>query len=150
MIFIKRFFILLITLFAALNAFAQIKQQYIDSAIINGNNKNYEGVIRNLTAVIKMDSTNSDNYTYYCYRGLAKSNLNRYSDAVADYNKAIKLNPKDTLSYFSRGAALINLTMYIDAIKDFDFVISMDSAYTNAYSDRGTAYASLGRYNDAL
>ena len=42
-------------------------------------------------------------------KGTAKYNLQDYSDAISDYNKAIEINPDHAEAYYNRGIAKINL-----------------------------------------
>jgi tetratricopeptide (TPR) repeat protein len=39
----------------------------------------------------------------YFNRGIAKSNLQDYRGAIADYNKAIEIDPLDSKAYFNLG-----------------------------------------------
>jgi len=41
--------------------------------------------------------------TAYYARGKAKAMLERYDEALVDFNKAIELNPSDTLAFNDRG-----------------------------------------------
>jgi tetratricopeptide (TPR) repeat protein len=42
-------------------------------------------------------------YGAYAYRGRAKESLKLFTDAIADYNTALKLNPKFGEGYYYRG-----------------------------------------------
>ena len=73
----------------------------------------------------------------YINRGLAKSHLQDYTGAIADYNKAIQLNPNYDTAYDKRGNAKAALKDYIGAIEDYNKTIQLNSKYDIAYVNRG-------------
>ena len=56
---------------------------------------------------------------------MAEESLELYEDALADYNKAIELNPNYSNAYNNRGATKNNLKQYVKAIEDFDKAIEL-------------------------
>ena len=46
----------------------------------------------------------------YNNRGLTKAELEDHRGAIADYNKSIELNPKDTSAYLNRGLVKLKLS----------------------------------------
>ena len=74
----------------------------------------------------------------YYNQAKAKHKLNDYKGAIADYNKAIKLNPRDT-AYYNRGCAKFDLKDYNGALEDFTKAIELDPTFANAYYNRGVA-----------
>ena len=72
---------------------------------------------------------------------LEKQNAGDYSGAISDYNKAIKINPKDADAFNSRGNIKIDLKDYLGAISDFNKAIEINSNDADAYYLRGTAKA---------
>ena len=73
----------------------------------------------------------------YLERGLAKYNAQRYREAIAEYNQAIKLNPAYALAYSNRGFAKASLGDYVSAIADYDRAIQLKPDLILAYSNRG-------------
>ena len=64
---------------------------------------------------------------------LAKAHLKQYTEAIADYDKAIELDPKLAPAYMNRGVAKYNLKQYSEAIADYDKAIELDPDYAPAY-----------------
>ncbi|MDA2918510.1 tetratricopeptide repeat protein [Desulfobacterota bacterium AH_259_B03_O07] len=73
-----------------------------------------------------------------------------YPDAIQTLNKAIKLNPMDSVSYYYRGYALIGLKDYYNAIMDLEKATILDPSFANAYSSLAISYTELKDYNRAI
>ncbi|MXZ20296.1 MAG: tetratricopeptide repeat protein, partial [Caldilineaceae bacterium SB0665_bin_25] len=58
-------------------------------------------------------------------RGNAKAELERYQDALADYDKAIELSPEDFAYFFSRGEAKKMLRRHTAASEDFKRALTL-------------------------
>ncbi len=61
------------------------------------------------------------------YRAFSYNGLGRYSEAIADLDKAITLDPADLASYTDRGKAKAYADDYDGAKKDFLFILAYDS-----------------------
>ena len=69
-----------------------------------------------------------------------------YDRAIADYDQAIQINPKDVYAYNKRGNAYTAKGNYDLAIADYDQAIQINPKYATAYFSRG----SLELYSGAL
>ena len=56
---------------------------------------------------------------------LDKQNAGDYSGAISDYNKVIKINPKDADAYFNRGYSKYELGYSLGAISDYSKAIEI-------------------------
>ena len=86
----------------------------------------------------------------YKERALLAFSENRYEDAIADFDSAIKLAPKNSELYRRRGVAKNEMERYEDAIADFDTAIEINSNDWHAYYLRGKTKNEMERYEDAI
>ena len=73
-----------------------------------------------------------------------------YDRAIADYNKALELDPKDATAYNNRGFTYDNKGDYDKAIADYDAAIRLNPEYARAYNNRGFTYDKKGDYDRAI
>ena len=69
---------------------------------------------------------NSRNADAYFSRGIAYRNKDEHDRAIADYNKAIEIDPKLAAAYRSRGNAYADKGEYDRAIMDYTKAIEID------------------------
>ena len=80
----------------------------------------------------------------YIDRGRTYIQQNDNDRAIADFTKAIQLDPEDANAYNHRGAAYANKLDFDSAIADFDKAIQFDPFLRNAHSNRGHAFSEKG------
>ena len=90
--------------------------------------------------------TNADHHN----RGLTYDALQRYDEALRDYDQAIALNPNLAQTYSNRSNTYQALQRYDEALRDCDQAIALDPNYAKAYNNRGNTYQALRRYDEAL
>lgn len=73
----------------------------------------------------------------------------RYEDAVADYEKAILLNPTNSLFYAKRGQAYLKLNKPNACIRDCNRALELNCDSAAAYKFRGRANRLLGNWEAA-
>lgn len=86
----------------------------------------------------------------YLKNAKAKEALQDYKGAIIEYNKAIKLNPKDTLAYYKRGLAKLSLKDNKSAIEDLSKVIELNPKHSMAYYYRGVLKSNTQDLNGAI
>ena len=89
---------------------------------------------------------------YYSYnnRGLAKLDLGNKQEAIADFDRAIALNPKYAHTYVNRGNAKSSLGDKQGAITDFSQAITLNPKYALAYNNRGSVKLNTGNIQEAI
>jgi eukaryotic-like serine/threonine-protein kinase len=90
-------------------------------------------------------------HAYRC-RGLSYDKLGQYDRAVADYSRAIDLDPKFADALYNRGVDYCaRLGQPADAVADFSRAIDLDPKLTDAWNSRGAVYCDhLGQYDKAV
>lgn len=86
----------------------------------------------------------------YFQRGVSKVNLENYQGAIADYSKAIEINPKFSDAYYNRGYLKNNLEEdYEAAITDYTMAITLSPNDSDPYCARGDTKYNLGQTDSA-
>jgi protein O-GlcNAc transferase len=76
--------------------------------------------------------------------------MGRAEKAIANYDRALALQPGSAEVLVNRGAALYDLRRFADALADCDRAITLTNHNLLAHANRGLALHALGRYDEAL
>ena len=100
--------------------------------------------------IVPVSTPKAPDAAFYQNRANANFVMGEYDTAIADYNKAIELNSKDSTIFFSRALAHFNNKSFSLAIADFDKVVELDPKEAMAYFKRGNALEKVGNFEKAL
>ena len=96
-------------------------------------------------------SKNEKDYEYFFNRAQDQCELNNFQEAILDYNKALKLSPKEIcLVYSMRGNAKRNLGDLQGAISDQNKALDCDPLYADGYFYRSSAKFKMGDLDGAI
>ena len=73
-----------------------------------------------------------------------------WDGAIADYNQAITLDPKDTSSYNERGLAWYHKGEEALALADYNKALDLDAKNAHAYVNRGNIERLTGKLGAAM
>ncbi|MGD0586320.1 MAG: tetratricopeptide repeat protein [Oryzomonas sp.] len=90
-----------------------------------------------------------NNRIAYLHRGEAYRLMGDYKQAIADCDRAIKIDPAWALPYNNRGEAYLRLGNFKQAIEDCDRAIGINPNLGVSFLIRGQAYQSLGNRTHA-
>jgi len=82
-------------------------------------------------------------------RAVARLRLGDINRAIADFNRALALAPRDAEIYYNRGNALVAAGQSQDAVVDYTRAAQINPSFSKAIFNRGTAYAMLGQRDAA-
>jgi Flp pilus assembly protein TadD len=86
----------------------------------------------------------------FFYRGNGYFYKEEVDRAIADYDRAIELEPDYALAYNNRGVAYDDKGEVDRAIADYDRAIELKPDYAAAYNNRGVAYIHKGEVDRAI
>ena len=86
----------------------------------------------------------------YSNRGKAKHAKGDLDGAIADFNRALELDPRHASVYYNRGIAKGRMGDLDGAITDFNHAIELDRRFTTAYTNRGIAKRIKGDIEGAI
>ena len=86
----------------------------------------------------------------YFYSAYEKGAYKDYYGAIADYSKAIELNPNYAMAFYNRGVIKNELEDYKRAIEDYNKAIELNPNYAMAYYNRGLIKDNLGNRYGAI
>jgi len=115
-----------------------LQQQKYDDAIIECS-RQVSGVVKTLNI--------SDSYLY---RGLAYEAKEQFDKAIADFSKAIEINPNSEKAYDSRGNMYLLKGQADQAIADYSKVIALNPKNSEAYINRARGFQSERQFDQAI
>jgi tetratricopeptide (TPR) repeat protein len=106
----------------------------------------YDRAIDYLTAQIRAHPDSQ----LYNHRGIVWNARDEYDFAIADFNEAVRLDPRNEVAYFNRGLAWSAKNDPDQAIADYTRAIRLDPRYSDAYQSRGDDWGSKREYDQAI
>jgi tetratricopeptide (TPR) repeat protein len=88
--------------------------------------------------------------SFYFTRGAELLHKGQLDQAIAEFNQAIELNPRDAEAFGHRGTAYLKKGQIDRAISDYDQVLRLNPRYAEVYTDRGVAYGAKGQFDRAI
>jgi lipoprotein NlpI len=70
-------------------------------------------------------------------RGIARSHLLQYAEALADFNRAVELEPLDAQLYEERAITHLKLREFKEANRDLDMALGLDRARVVGHREKG-------------
>lgn len=86
------------------------------------------------------------------YNNLGEAYLRKgdYEKAIADYHRALRINPNDSNAYHNRGTAYLNKGDFEGAISDFNKALAINPKYAATYFNKALACEKIGHLKEAI
>jgi tetratricopeptide (TPR) repeat protein len=88
---------------------------------------------------------NDNSFEAYYNRGDGYANVSAYNRAIADFNRAIQINPEYAPAYHRRGDIWLMMNDFDHAITDYTKAIEIEPNNAAYYGDRAWAYFKVDR-----
>ena len=136
----------LVTINKAIQLQPENPNLYNEKGVILENLKDYAQAQAAITKAIKL----SARAAFYYNRGLVYQNQKKWDLAVADYNKAIQINPEYAQAYNNRGNLYYYQKKWDLAVADYNKAIQINPEVAQAYNNRGLLYKNQKQWDLAL
>ena len=114
--------------------------------------EDWDGTIDLLTDALAQEiaETSTLNPGVYRSRGNAYRRQQKYDKAIADYNRALALEPNHRWAYVNRGNAYRRQQKYDKAIADYNRALALEPNHRWAYVNRGLVHYERQEYDKAI
>lgn len=87
---------------------------------------------------------------FYISAGLAYGEMKMYDQAIADFTRAISIDPKNSEAYNNKGLYLFEKGVADSSLMYFDRAIELKPGFYQAYYNKGNTLAAAGRFSEAI
>jgi len=115
---------------------ATAQKQGNSTNVLTNNNKN---------TITKANTVNN-----LINEGISLLIVGKYNEAISLFDKALAVEPTNTLALSNKGTTLVYLHKYNEAISLFNKVLAVDPNNAYALALKGISLASLHRYAEAI
>lgn len=127
-------------------------KKLLDEGIFAIQDGDFEKAIKLITDSIKIKN---DWEISYFYRAVAHQSLKNFNDAMLDYTKSVKLNPKMTDAYYNMAKITlekekITENEILNAIENLNKALELDENFIDALFAMAAAQKKIKNYNESL
>lgn len=76
--------------------------------------------------------------------------VGKYTEAIADYGKALEIDPKSAFAYYNRGISFDRQGHYEMAYEDFVMAIHLNKNNADFYHNKAFCLRKMGRYANSM
>lgn len=125
---------------------------YIDNGINDFRRGEFEAALENINKSLELKK---DWEISYFYRAVVHQVLENFDEAMLDYTKALKINPKMTDAYYNRAKIILSRKDIENpdiqkAVEDLEKALELDENFVDALFGMAAAQKKLGNYHKSL
>lgn len=121
-------------------------QAYCEKGTIYAINKKFFEALSSFNKAIEIEKRSE----FFLNRGALYQLMENNNMAVEDYNEAIKLNPKNDITYFNVGIIYREMEKYDKGIEYLSYSLKLNSKSNKTFYERGLCYESIKDYKNAI
>ncbi len=122
-----------------------------DLVICSNHNAPVDEQIESCSSLLKQRQlSRKDLSIAYSHRALAYQRVNRYNKALLDYQKSIRLMPKNAKIHLNLGVTYERLGQLGRAIANYTISVKRNPKFSTAYFNRANAFEARGDYDKAI
>ncbi|MGO8955677.1 MAG: tetratricopeptide repeat protein [Rhodomicrobium sp.] len=95
-------------------------------------------------------SRNKQNPFMVCNFGIALCMLKRFDEAIANFDRALSIEPSFALAHYNRGNALRELKRYDEALRSYEKAITLRPNDAELHNNRANTLQELKRFDEAV
>ncbi len=109
--------------------------------------QDFDGAMKELDIALQLDPKNP---FVHVWRGIDLNRMNRYAEAIGEFNQALAINPKMWGALNGRGYAYFSSGDSGKALADYNAAIELDPKQAPPYLGRGIVFSSMGEQQRAV
>ncbi len=102
-----------------------------------------------LTNTKATDTSGSANYTFHYNKGVILCDQRQYQKAEQQFQAALKINPRDFMSYLGLGNVYYQMQEFARAINNYKRSLAINPYFYKAYFNLGIVYKEMGKSQEA-
>ena len=123
----------------AIKSYPDYGEFYYSRGILQNSKDRFSKAIEDFDMALEK-GLNTDPFGIYVNRGFSFLGLGEFDNAVADFSKAIDIDPENASVYHSRARAYYHLNNFEEAIHDLKKSVELNQSNAVMYYDLGMAY----------
>ena len=100
--------------------------------------------------LITVYGTGSQTTGFWNDKGISLAALDRYEEAIACYDKALAIDPRNAKVWSNKGVSLADLGRHMEAMDCYNKALTLDIRLAGLWANKGNSLVALGHYEEAI
>jgi len=109
-----------------------------------------KGAVEEVSKGLRIPGRESTDARAHLVRGYRHHRQRNYTEALAELNRAVEIDPRNAEAYYWRGRTLLSLGRIAEGEDDFNTAVKMRPDYAEAYDQLGWLASGQGRVEEGI